>query len=423
VSRYPGWSLLVLVLVGGLVVGGAPGVLAQDQTDLDRIAAGTAAVRELPLKHEVVEKLLTQEELAKQVPEMIREDYPTDQAVADSRAWAAFGLVPEGTDLQALYGKLLAEEVAGYYDPETDEMYVISGGTFGPLEEYTYSHEMVHALQDQDLGLSEIIDAVASRSDDGSLALTSLYEGDAMAGSIAYVLANPALAVQIVLAPGTETPLLETAPPVMTIWFLFPYVGGQPFVEALRAAGGWDAVDAAYKDPPVSTEQIMHPEKYIERDDPTTVKLPDLGRTLGAGWSVVDENTVGELQTAVLLANLKPGQGLNMTMGTLELPEPAMNAAAGWDGDQYALWGKGDQEVLAWQSVWDSEQDAVAFSRALAGYDESRFGGQYVGTTADAVRLTTTGHVARIERSGTEVRYVLAANGTLADQVMGVLGG
>jgi hypothetical protein len=244
-----------------------------------------------------------------------------------------------------------------------------------------------------------------------------------MAGSIAYVVANPALAAQIAIAPQPETPLLETVPPVLTIWFLFPYVAGQPFVDALRSAGGWDAVDAAYKDPPVSTEQIMHPEKYIERDDPTPVKLPDLKATLGTGWSVIDENTVGELQTAVLLANLKPGQGLNMTTGSLDLPEAATNAAAGWDGDQYALWGKGDQEVLVWQSVWDSEQDAVAFSRALAGYDEGRFGGQYVGESPDAVRLTTSGHVARIERTGTEVRYVLAANGTLADQAMAALGG
>ena len=130
---------------------------------------------------------------------------------------------------------------------------------------------------------------------------------------------------------------------------------------------------------------------------------------------------VGELQTAVLMADLEPGQGMNELTGGLDLPEPATNAAAGWDGDWYALWGNGDQEVMVWRSVWDSEEDAEAFSRALRGREEARFGGAFEGETADDVALVTEGNVVRVVRTGAEVTYVLGPTLDLADRTLGAV--
>ncbi|MDP9363696.1 MAG: hypothetical protein M3Q10_05630 [Chloroflexota bacterium] len=433
--RSPRWSKAVAPAALAVLLSGAAGVAAQGQDQapneaqaaaFDRVAEETAMLRELPIDAEIVEVFLSREGLAERLPRDMEEDYPAAEAEADSRAWAAFGLIPPGTDLRRLYTDLLAEQVAGFYDPETNEMFVI-GGEFGALEEFTYSHEVVHALQDQHLGLDELIDVdPAEVSDDEGLATTSLFEGDATVASLEYVLANPALAARIAgsaLVDQPDTPVLNASPAVLALWLMFPYLGGQPFVEAIRAEGGWAAVDAAYADPPVSSEQILHPEKYLERDEPTPVALLDLAPTLGAGWEIVDENNLGEFQVAIMLANLQPGQGLNAMTGAIALPDAASAAAAGWDGDWYQLWGNGDREVLAWRSVWDGEEDAVAFADALRAYDEGRFGGTFAGETPQSLALATADRAARIERVGNEVTYVLAPDAELAEQTMAALRG
>lgn len=420
------WATLASAAVAAAVLAGMPGVVAQDDlaADFDRVAAETAEVRQLPIKAEIVETFFTQEELRADLLTMVAEDYPPEEAAADARAWTAFGLIPEGTDLAAVYVDLLTEQVAGFYDPETDRMVVIGGGDFGALEEFTYAHEVVHALQDQHLGLGELADADAERSDDAALAAAALYEGDATVASTDYLLANPGLAARAAAASfgaQLETPLLDSAPAILPIGLIFPYVAGQPFVEALRGEGGWPAVNAAYRDLPASTEQVLHPEKYLERDEPTAVTLPDLAPVLGAGWAVVDEDVVGELQTAVVLADLQPGEGLNLATGGLNLPEGARNAAAGWDGDRYALWGNGEQEVLVWQSVWDSDEEAVAFSRALQADDETRFGAAFADGSADDATLVTGERAARIVRDGARVDYVMAPTRELADMALATL--
>ena len=404
------------------------GVFAQEtsdhEADFDRVAEETAALRELSLDAEIEERFFSNEELRQELLATIDEDYPPDEAAADSRALAAFGLIPEGTDLAALYVDFLTENVAGFYDSETNQMYLI-GSEFGPLEEFAYSHEVVHALQDQHLGLDEISDTFTDLTDDEALAITSLYEGDAMAASLAYVLENPMLVVRLAgseLIGQQDLPVLDSTPPVLVVSFLFPYLAGQPFVEAIRADGGWEAVDAAYDDPPVSTEQILHPEKYLDRDDPTPVTLPDLAPTLGEGWDIVDEDVVGELQTAVLLANLQPGEAISMTSG-LNLPDEALAAAAGWDGDRYALWADDDEEVLVWSSVWDSEQEATDFSHALQQREAARLSGGFEETTPAAVTLVTDDHAVRIEQNGAEVRYLLAPTLERVEQAAASLSG
>lgn len=434
-SGFPRWSMTAATMLVAALLAGGPAVAAraQEQTQapteeqeaaFDRVAAATAELRGLPIETEIDEVFLSREGLAERLPRDLAEDYPAAEAEGDARAWAAFGLIPEGTDLLTLYTDLLAEQVAGFYDPQTDEMVVV-GGDFGALEELTYSHEVVHALQDQHLGLDELTDVEPNEiPDDAGVAMTALYEGDATVASFAYVLDNPALAARIAgsaLLDQPETPILNAAPPVLAIWLLFPYLGGQPFVEALRAEGGWDAVNAAYADLPTSSEQILHPEKYLDRDEPTPVVLPELAPTLGDGWAVVDENVIGELQTAIMLANLSPGEGISMTTGGIELPEAAAAAAAGWDGDWYQLWGNADREVLAWRSVWDSDEEATAFAAALAAYDEQRFGGAFGGETTASVAMDAADRSARIERDGTTVTYVLAPDADLAEATMTTL--
>ena len=111
---------------------------------------------------------------------------------------------------------------------------------------------------------------------------------------------------------------LRTAPPIIAESMIFPYFRGMVFCAALANEGGWKAVDEAYLSPPSSTEQIIHPEKYRSKLDlPIIIDLGELKP--GAAWKELGRNVLGELQTSIMLGRAGP------------------KAAAGWDGDRYAV--------------------------------------------------------------------------------------
>jgi hypothetical protein len=143
-------------------------------------------------------------------------------------------------------------------------------------------------------------------------------------------------------------------PPILRESLTFPYDQGLQLVLRLQGAGGgWEAVNDAYEDPPASTEQVMHPEKYDEREAPVEVRLPaDLAAQLGQGWSATYEDTFGEFQFQVWLRN-----ALDAATGN--------PAAAGWGGDRFAvLEGPDDAWALVMKTEWDSVEDATEFQGA-----------------------------------------------------------
>ena len=413
---------LPLLLLG---LAAAPAA-AQDATDFDRIAADTAERRELPIESDIVEAFLTRPELGQRLLEILAEDYPPAEIAADERALKAFGLIEADLDLGAFVLDLYTEQIAGFYDPATDGMYVIGADDeLGADEEFTYSHEVIHALQDQAFDLEAVQAAVEDgTNDDRAIAISALIEGDAVSGSIEYVASHPVLAGRLLLVDIPATPVFDGAPPLIAQGLLFPYLAGQAFVAALRAEGGWDSVNAAYADPPASTEQVLHPEKYLDRDDPTAVALPaDLGDALGAGWTKAEENNFGEFQTSVLLADLALGEGFDAVGGS-SLPEAVVAAAAGWDGDRYAVWANGDRDSIVWRSVWDSDEDAVEFATALQAREAGRFNASVDasgdGRDDDAILLADDVAV-RVATVGAEVFYVLAPDADLAESALEAL--
>jgi hypothetical protein len=426
----PGLLIRTALLTIALAVtsSGAIGdALAQDEAaeialeaNLDRIAQETAELRELPPLAEIDDVLVSQDELLAMMPELIAEEITLEQAVAQSRSLAALGLIPAGTDLLDLNVRLMSEQVAGFYDPLSDQMLVLFDGNPG-LTEYFYAHEVIHALQDAYLDPDDLMEDLTALNSDQTLATVALYEGDAVTGSTAYLQRHPALTGALLREAGRNSPVMDAAPAAAVVTLLFPYTSGAAFVDRLLDEGGWDAVDTAYGDMPASTEQILHPLKYLKRDEPSLLALPDPASALGADWRVVDEDTLGELQTALLLANFDPGEGFNGITGDIALPESARNAAAGWDGDRFALWEDGEREILVWRAVWDTPEDARAFSRALAQFGNERWNGVFNGESPDDVALVTPDIAARILLDGQEVLYVQAPDLSLADAVLAAL--
>jgi len=356
---------------------------------------------------------MTREQLREKLEKDINKDYPTSEAEADERVLKEFGLISGDIDLHKLYLDLYTEQIGGFYDPETKELYVVSeGNKLDALEELIYAHEVTHALQDQHFHLNPLLKKYEDKDDDAYLAVTSLVEGDARTVEREYLMRHPALIGRIqdeITQSDISSEKLSSAPPIISETLLFPYEAGATFVAVLMREGGLVAVNKAFKDPPTSTEQIIHPERYINRDNPTLVDLPDLSQSLGKGWKKLEENLFGEFQTRVLL----DGQIDDLT---------ARKAAAGWDGDEFALWTNGDQEVLVWKSVWDSESDAKEFVSAMISYDESRFNARYQQSGANYV-LETRDKTVVISQEGAWVNYVIAPNLDKAQRVLAKLEG
>ena len=416
-------ALLVMVGSGG---GGALGQTADPaiEAELASIARETAALRELPPLERIDDVLMSREALQAMLPALIAQDLDPAEAEADARSLAAMGLIPEGIDLVDLSVRLMGEQAAGFYDPLTDEMLVVfeGEGELG-IARYFYAHEIVHALQDAYLDPNDLMEETVSVNGDATQAQIALYEGDAVSASNDYLMQHPELAIVILREVGADFPELDQAPAAVGAALIFPYTAGVAFVDRLRSDGGWEAVDAAYADMPASTEQILHPEKYFDRDTPATLALPDPAAALGAGWRAVDEDTLGELLTAMLLADLAPGAGFNAITGELDLPESARNAAAGWDGDRFALWedAAGERETLVWRSAWDTPRDARAFSHALAQFGNTRRGSVFNGESADDIALVTAEVAARIVLDNQQVLYVQAPELSLADAALAAL--
>jgi hypothetical protein len=304
----------------------------------------------------------------------------TDVKNADDEL-ISLGLLPKGSSLKDLTLDLQAGQVAGYYSPDKKQLFVVSrSGGLGGAELVTYAHEFTHQLQDQRLELQRLASTAHDQSDE-ALARLSLIEGDAISVQSTWMTDNlsPQQLGQVMSAAMDPAALkaLTDAPRYLRETALFPYNDGFAFVSGLLVQGGYAAVDAAFKDPPESTEQILHPNKYLHREAPITVKLPSkLASTLGPGWSIAAEDTLGEEVLKVWLEQV------------LSTPDAAAGAA-GWGGDRLALLrGPNGAVAIALRTAWDTPADAAEFL-AAAVKTESGLGLQASAESAAGSNVVT----------------------------------
>ncbi len=390
---------------------------AQDdslQQRYDAIERQTAGLRGLSIQGEIEVTFKTSDELRAELERDLDTDYPPEDRERDERILAAFGLAPQEVDLSSLYVDLYSEQVAGYYDTETGEMVVIrpadAGDELSPLQEITYAHEVVHALQDQNFPLDEALELAEGATDDQVLATTALVEGDATVAQSEYLTDNPGLLLELgteLMTTEIETSQLDAAPAIVRETLLFPYDQGAEFVMALREEGDWARVNEAYTALPASTEQILHPEKYLSGEQPIAVDLKDIEGLLGEGWTEIDDNAFGEFQIRILLSGQESSAGA------------AGAAAAGWGGDRFRIATNGQDTAVVWQSTWDSTVDATEFADALTRYDERRFGTEQVAGDGDGERvIASDGRVSVVATSGEQVTYILAPDDATVDRLL-----
>lgn len=338
---------LVNALLGGLLGAG-------EMTE-ERLQAEVAEAGGLPFRKDVPVDFLKREELAVYLRELFDSEYTVEQARADERLLRAFDLLPPGTDLRALRARVLEENVAGFYDerPGKRRLYAVSEDrTFSAMNQVVLAHELRHALQDQYADLDAQLDRNVSDFDDRRLAWTSLLEGDATLVMERFVRRRLGALGVAVEGGGADPGALGAAglfdvpgaPPVVRDQLVEPYLAGLAFARAIWARGGAGAMREAWTEPPESTEQVLHPDKYFEGERPRRVR-PSVPAPSGS--RPVSEGVLGELLLRTLV---EEGGG---------------PATEGWAGDSWRLWDVRGRTALAWRSEWETPSDAAEFRAAL----------------------------------------------------------
>jgi hypothetical protein len=330
------------------------------------IAEDVAAIRDLEKPDRADPQVIDAAQLFENFQAEFDESNPEEVILLAERVYKALGLFPQDASLRDIYLELQGSQVIGYYDPSVDELFIVArscdaGETcdLGPTERLTYAHEFTHELQDaafdlESLGLEEAVD-----EGDLALAILGLVEGDAVSAQTAWMAEHLSPADLARVAAEASTPemlaVMARTPAILLETSLFPYQAGAAFVNHLMAQGGYGAVNDAYENLPLSSEQILHPEKYLAGEEPVDVDIrDDLAAVFGSGWTLDTRDTLGELQLKVWLRE-----------GGL-LGDQARIATEGWGGDRIALLAAPDSggDVIVISTAWDSAADAAEFRDA-----------------------------------------------------------
>ena len=362
----------------------------------------TSEIRELPVLRAVQSSAQSRAEIERMIMDNLDRETKPGQIHATEVTLKKLGLAPSDFKLRDLMIRLLTEQVAGYYDPKTQQFHLadwIDVDGQKPI----MAHELTHALQDQHFNLRRF-EHWPKGDSDAELAAHALIEGDATLAMSEYVGRSPVRMIALFKSlgsTGTATEELDKAPRVVRESLLFPYQEGMRWTQTLRRYGGWSKVSAAFADLPKSSEQILHPEKYFVHEGPVKVSLPDLtatlnGRRAGAsGWKRIDSDVNGEWGTFLILDQF------------LKSPTDSREASAGWGGDSYAVYENRAGEVLYVSvSAWDHPKDAREFFDAYVKRTELRYPGARASVdpnVADSRLFETTGGNVLVQMRGTRV--------------------
>ena len=386
-SRHPAVALLALLGLVALVAraddAGRDARVASIRRDLEKL-------RGVKFRDEVAVEQQSIDAFRSYVDRSIVEQVPEERLASFGKIVEKLGLYrgPRLENYRETVTELMATQAIAYYDPQRATFSVVMTDLPDSVLDPTFAHELYHALQDQRHDLEAYYlsgDTTRALDDDALLARQAVVEGEAT-----YVMTlwsiesqlgqrperavlSPMIRMQAAMDTATIAKMLEQSaqlgmgsdmasaaramtelPPFLIETLMGAYLKGMSFVFDVHA-DGWDRVDALYTDPPVSTEQILHPEKWRAHERPLRYTWPDLAQHPATkGWNVLDSNVVGELQLRIVFTEHDvPGYA-------------AARIAAGWDGDAYTVLEQrdGDALLLLWATSWDDAEQAAEFETA-----------------------------------------------------------
>jgi hypothetical protein len=388
---------------------------ATTRAEMDEVEQEVADLRGLAVEGNAASYVITSSKVRPILEASFRAGGGSEQEVEDlAHALVALGLIKPSYDLYTNILNGLTDSLGGFYLPRSGEIFVI-GGRFSGVERWVYSHEYAHALVDAHFNIGSIgVYPLCERTQDSCDAISALVEGDATLTMTQWwqQYADPQ-DVEDILSynPPNRTLPDQYPPPYSLPDSSFPYDQGLSFVEYLYNRGNWAEVNQAYQRLPDSTEQILHPQKYLDREQPISLPEVDLTQFLGEDWRLVEDNRLGEWTTYLLL-------GYSADLPSQIDLAVAEEAAAGWGGDRYLVFvhEETNNRLLSARWIWDTTADADDFARALRSAQDGRFRGNQVdlsrGDCWQANEETSC-----VLTSGREVLWLLGPSDSLIEDL------
>ena len=364
-ARLRSLPAVLAFVIAGLLVAGVQSAFSVRRERVERLDPSTVAVVE-ELKAFVESarglRFLEPVDVAVLDPDAFRRSLAGGEPTGESDAEVALGVLRalgllEGTDDLGTAGELDADTVAGFYDTETREL-VVRGDRLTPFIRQVLVHELTHALDDQHFDLEPDF-----ADEEAALAFEALVEGNAVVVESRYL---ASLSPDEREAARSEEDATfggggAGVPDIVVELGSFPYRDGPRLVEALLRAGGRARLDDAFRSPPTSSAEVLHPERFLDGPGRAAVG------PVRAEGRVVDGGVLGELILRLVLAD---------SLGA----ERASRAAAGWAGDRYVAWVSGPRTCVRATVVLDSPAEANELAAGLR-----QWAGDRPGATVDPV--------------------------------------
>ncbi|MCB0311115.1 MAG: hypothetical protein KDD42_07760 [Bdellovibrionales bacterium] len=363
-------------------------------------------IRGLEIKTKVPCLVRDKEHVKKYLLHTIKTKLPPNKLKHEEQVYKALGLLPAEFDYSDGLIELYLSQIGGYYDPEEDH-FVMAAWMPAILQTTVAVHELTHGLQDQYFDLEKFVNPKIENSD-LLLARSALVEGDATAvmfdyarqlagqGSIAEDPDVEGFMIQNILGASLVT---GSVPESLKMMLIFPYTSGLRFVHQLLRKGGYERVNQAFGQPPRSTEEILHPEKYYQEQADFREISDEQQRSALLPESAVKvySDTMGEFAISAMLGNYAKNR------------LAAAQASQGWGGDRVALYqvGSSSSTWVVWKTIWDTESDAQQFFAEFETTLRKRFVEISRRKGSAGPMLLRDGTKLHLKREGLEIEFVV----------------
>ncbi len=334
--------------------------------DIDALKEKVAALGKLAFKQDVPINYVNKVRLTKYISAIFEREYPGQLSEQENEFIRLMGFTDNDAPINArkIKKRIFLDNTGGLYNENTDELLVLDQyREVNYMNSLVLVHELRHALQDQYFNLAGMLDSrAASDFDDRRLAVLAALEGDATFLMVQYsgldadiLTSSPTSDALMSFLPAAKPSLLYREPEIIKNQLSMPYIHGLRFVSAVFVKKKWKGVNRILHLPPASTEQILHPEKYFNREAPVEVLI----RYIPGGYRSFHSGVIGEYYLNVLL---KSGEDYT-----------DKEYARGWGGDTFHIYKNAGSYFLLWESVWDKDIDGANFFSDFKRFIEKRF--------------------------------------------------
>lgn len=345
-------------------------------TDLEALKKEVENLRNLKFKEKIKFEYVSERQISEILKKEMTRQFSSGKLENYEVALKVFWLIPKKSNLKSLVENLMSSQAAGIYDPKSKKMYILEFSSEPEddeffqltkamnLNEIFIVHELDHAITDQNFDLERSLKLENIENEDRQTAALAVAEGDATMVMLKYLAKTMSLGSEN-LSDISEVMgnanfygdfLGTTTPRYLRETLIFAYTEGLKFVNVISKGSDTKKIDNLYHKPPESTEEIIHPEKYLNQNDkPKEVKISLNEIKNDVSLEKVWEGTWGELGTKIILEEW----GADCDRAAI--------ASSGWGGDRYIVYKNKEGEFsFFWKSVWDSEKDAKEFEETAS---------------------------------------------------------